>query len=134
MRLAPREGNIDNRAQHSSVWRIVEISEKREGDIVVLMPVGHIDNETSAEFQTRLLEVVGEGKGRVLMDFTRVDYISSAGLRALMTASKRTKAGGGRIAVAALNAMVKEIYDISRFTLIVPAFATIAEASTELNK
>jgi anti-sigma B factor antagonist len=112
----------------------VEISEKREGDIVVLMPVGHVDNETSAEFQTRLLEVVGEGKGRVLIDFTRVDYISSAGLRALMTASKKTKAGGGRIAVAVLSAMVKEIYDISRFTLIVPAFDTLTEASTELNK
>jgi anti-sigma B factor antagonist len=112
----------------------VEISQKREGDIVVLSPVGQIDNETSAGFQTQLLEVVGEGSGRVLLDFTSVDYISSAGLRALMTASKKTKAGGGRIAVTALNKMVKEIYEISRFTLIVPAFDSAAEATAALTK
>ena len=112
----------------------MEISQKREGEVVVLGPVGQIDNETSPVFQTELLQAVGEGNGRVLVDFGRVDYISSAGLRALMTASKKTKAGGGRIGVAALNKMVKEIYEISRFTLVVPAFDTIAEAITALTR
>ena len=112
----------------------METSQKREGDILVLSPVGQIDNETSAIFQTQLMDVVGEGNGRVLIDFARVDYISSAGLRALMTASKKTKAGGGRIAITALNKMVREIYEISRFTLIVPAFDTAAEATAALTK
>ena len=112
----------------------MEISQQREGDVVVLRPVGQLDNETSLAFQTQLMEAVGEGSGRVLIDFTGVDYISSAGLRALMTASKKTKAGGGRIAVAVLNNMVKEIYEISRFTLVVPAYDTSAEAITALTK
>jgi len=110
----------------------VEISEKREGDILVLSPVGYIDNETSPSFQARLLDKVGAGDGRVLVDFSAVEYISSAGLRALMAASKKTKAGGGRIAVAVLRPMVKEIFEISRFALVVQAFDTMADATAAL--
>ena|SRR5580704_5562883 len=111
---------------------IVEIGEKRDGSIVVLEPVGYLDNDTSPLFQTRLLEVVGTGDGRVLIDFSGVEYISSAGLRALMAASKKTKAAGGRIAVAALQPMVKEIFEISRFSLVVPVYETSAEATAAL--
>jgi anti-anti-sigma factor len=110
----------------------VEIGEKRDGSIVVLQPVGYLDNDTSPLFQTRLLDVVGPGDGRVLIDFSGVEYISSAGLRALMTASKKTKAAGGRIAVAALQPMVKEIFEISRFALVVPVYETSAEATAAL--
>ncbi|HVN30134.1 MAG TPA: STAS domain-containing protein [Candidatus Binataceae bacterium] len=111
----------------------MEITEKREGDLIILRPIGQLDNDTSPEFQDRLLEVVGAGDRRVLVDFSGVDYISSAGLRALMTASKKTNPTG-RIAIAALNAMVKEIYQISRFTLIVPAYETMDDARTALMK
>ncbi len=116
----------------SSNRGIVEIGEKRDGSIVVLQPVGYLDNDTSPLFQTRLLDVVGPGDGRVLIDFSGVEYISSAGLRALMTASKKTKAAGGRIAVAALQPMVKEIFEISRFALVVPVYETSAEATAAL--
>ena len=110
----------------------MEIGEKRDGSIVVLRPVGYLDNDTSPLFQTRLLDVVGPGDGRVLVDLSGVEYISSAGLRALMAASKKTKAAGGRIAVAALQPMVKEIFEISRFSLVVPVYETSAEATAAL--
>ena len=64
----------------------MEISEKQEGKSSVLTPVGRLDNETSAEFQVKLLYTVAESSA-VLIDLSRVEYISSAGLRALMMAS-----------------------------------------------
>jgi anti-sigma B factor antagonist len=111
----------------------LEINERREGDIVVLGPVGRLNNDTSPEFQSRLLGSVSAVGAKVLVDFSRVDYISSAGLRALMAAAKASKAGGGRLAVTGLNAVVKEIFTISRFSYVVNVFETMAEALLALH-
>ncbi len=111
----------------------MEIDEQRNGDVVVLSPVGRLNNDTSPEFQSRLLGCVGTAAARVLVDFSRVDYISSAGLRALMAASKQSKATGGRLAVTGLNPVVKEIFTISRFSYVVNVFETLAEALSALH-
>lgn len=106
----------------------LEIGERRRGSILVLVPVGRIDNLTSAEFQTRLLGAVTSGSADVVIDFCGVDYISSCGLHALMTAT-RQKSQERRLGVARLNAVVHEIFTISRFTHLVPIFGTVEEAS-----
>jgi anti-anti-sigma factor len=109
----------------------LEISERYEGGVVVLGPVGRINNDTSPEFQNRLLGCVAGGA--VLVDLSRVEYISSAGLRALMMASKQSKAVNGRLAVAELNPVVKEIFTISRFSYVVAVYETAAEALAALH-
>jgi anti-anti-sigma factor len=112
----------------------VEISEQRDGEVVVLGPVGRIDNDTSPDFQSKLLNSVGSDGARVLINLSGVDYISSAGLRALMMASKQSKASEGRLAVAALSPVVQEIFTISRFALVVQVFNTPGEAIEALRE
>jgi anti-anti-sigma factor len=107
----------------------VDIGERRQANILVLVPVGRIDNLTSAVFQARLLAAVTSSSADVVVDFSGVEYISSAGLRALMTAS-RQKPKDRRLAVACLHTVVREIFAISRFSHVVPVFATVEEAST----
>jgi anti-anti-sigma factor len=107
----------------------VEIGERRQTNILVLRPVGRIDNLTSAEFQARLLAATASSPGDIVVDFTAVEYVSSAGLRALMAAS-RSKPKERRLAVACLNSIVSEIFAISRFSHVVPIFATVGEASS----
>jgi len=109
----------------------VEIGERRDGDILILSPAGRIDNDTSQDFQTRLLAALAPAAA-VLVDFSTVEYISSAGLRALMMGSKQAKATNGRLAVAALGPVVKEIFEISRFSMVVQVFDTPADALTAL--
>ena len=66
----------------------MKIGERRQANILVLRPVGRIDNLTSAEFQARLLAATTSSSGDIVVDFTAVEYISSAGLRALMAGSR----------------------------------------------
>jgi anti-anti-sigma factor len=106
----------------------VEISERRQANILVLRPVGRVDNLTSAEFQARLVAAVTFAAADIVVDFSSVEYISSAGLRALMAAS-RLKPKERRFAVACLNSIVSEIFAISRFSYVVPIFTTVEEAS-----
>lgn len=106
----------------------MDIGERRQANLLVLAPVGRIDNLTSPDFQARLLAAVSSGTADVVVDFSGVEYISSAGLRALMIAS-RIKPKDRRLAVVRLNAVVHEIFTISRFSHLVPIFSTIEEVS-----
>ena len=106
----------------------MEIGERHVANNLVLQPVGRLDNITSAEFQARLLAAVTSSTEDIVIDFSSIEYISSAGLRALMAAS-RLKPKERRLAVACLNSIVSEIFAISRFSHVVPIFATVEEAS-----
>jgi anti-anti-sigma factor len=105
----------------------VEIGESRRDGFLVLRPQGRIDNQTSVAFQDRLLVAARAGAADVVVDFAGVEYISSAGLRALMAASK-AKSKERRITVAALNDIVAEIFAISRFSEVIPVFETVEAA------
>jgi anti-sigma B factor antagonist len=106
----------------------MEISEERQGEVCILCPVGRIDNETGTVFQSRLLARLDSDCADLLIDLAAVDYMSSAGLRALMMGAKKAKAKGGRIAVTALAPVVKEIFAIARFSFVVPVFETRSAA------
>jgi len=105
----------------------LQIGERRQAGLLVLAPVGRIDNRTSAKFRKRLLVAVSSYTEDVVIDFSGVEYISSCGLQALMTATRR-KPQDRRLAVARLNAVVHEIFTISRFAHLVPIFPTVEEA------
>jgi len=109
---------------------MLDITEQRDAGVIVLRPAGRIDNDTSLAFQDRLLKVIAEGS--TLVDFAKVDFISSAGLAALMTAAKQAKAANARVACAGLNAVVQEIFAISRFSRVIPVYGTAAEGVAAL--
>ena len=105
----------------------MELRRSRLREYLVLHAVGRIDHQTSAQFQTELLSAVAEGGADLILDFAGVEYISSAGLSALMTAS-RHKPRDRRIGIAGLNAVVQEIFTISRFHRIFPLFESVDAA------
>ncbi len=109
----------------------MEIKNKIYDGILVLSPEGRIDHANSENFRTGLAPFVDRCKSdgeRIVLDLAGVDYISSAGLRCFMLAEKQAKAQGGTIVVAAMQPVVKEIFEISRFTLVFETFSTVREA------
>ena len=63
-----------------------------------------------------------------MLDLSALEYVSSAGLRCFMLASRQAKAQHGRIFVAALQPMVAEIFQISHFNLVFQVFPSVREA------
>jgi anti-anti-sigma factor len=105
----------------------MEIGESHLGGIVVLHPQGRIDGISAPDFQARLLRTVQAGGEGVVVDMAAVDYISSAGLRALMAAARQRKET--RLAVASLSPVVQEIFTIARFRHVLPIFGSPDEAA-----
>jgi anti-anti-sigma factor len=115
----------------------MELDTHRVGDNVVVRPQGRVDHATADAFSEALAAQISlctaQGPG-IVLDMSGVDYISSVGLRALMLAAKQVKAQGGRIAVAALTPMVREVFQISRFHLVFNLFDAVAAALESLQK
>ncbi len=114
----------------------MEIKNRTYADILVLSPEGRIDHANSEDFRSSLAPLIDQcktGGERMVLDLAGVDYISSAGLRCFMLAEKQAKAQGGTIVVAAMQPVVKEIFEISRFTLVFETFASVREAIAKLS-
>ena len=113
----------------------MELTERRAGKAVVLAPAGRIDMATAEQLKDRLIPLVTDAgkKGEVIiLDFSGVDYISSAGLRVLMLAAKEAKTSGSKVAVAAMQPLVNEIFEISRFNKVLACHAGVDEAIAAL--
>jgi anti-anti-sigma factor len=100
-------------------------------NVALIQVAGRIDHTTAKDFENRLLPQVagcaGETK-KILLDFSEVTYISSAGLRVLMIAAKQCKKQNGKMVLAALQPMIQEVFQISRFDTVFEVFPTVKAA------
>lgn len=87
---------------------------------------GRLDSTNSPAVEAELVTRVGAG-GFVL-DFTRLDYISSAGLRVVLVVAKRLKQAGGSLVLVGLQPHIRDVFEISGFLGILDVAPTRAEA------
>ncbi len=97
----------------------MDITQIKSGGTVVITPTGRLDAASAQAFQERLVSCIDGGDTSVLLDLVRLDYISSVGLRALLSAAKRLQACDGRFAVCALTDNVREVFRVSGFDTII---------------
>ena len=109
----------------------MNVSSRRFANAVVLRVEGRLDQDTCVNFTTDLMksvDIAAADGGAVVLDLSGLEYVSSAGLRCFMLASRQAKALHARISVAALQPMVSEIFEISHFNLVFQVFPTVREA------
>ncbi len=98
----------------------MEIAEKKIGDAVVVEPTGSIDTRTYQQLDARLQALFAEGNRLFVLDFSKVEVISSAGIRVLVKLNKMLRGSG--LALCGLNEQVGTVLDITGFA----GFFTIA--------
>ena len=115
--------------------RFMQVQEQRYAKVIVLQPTGRLDHANSPKFQDQLLRSLEGPQGTVpvVIDMAGLEYVSSAGLRALMVGAKRAKGAGGALAVAALTPLVREVFSISRFDKVLPVHDTLRAALAALS-
>ena len=109
----------------------MELSPRRFADAVVVAPAGRIDQSNVEAFEAALaphLQRCLPDQDRVILDFTDLLYISSAGLRVLMLAARQCKTQKGTLLVTGLQPLVREILEISKFTLVLAITPSLRDA------
>ena len=107
----------------------MQIDTTAYADTLVVTPQGRVDHRSAADLEAALTPWLEAGRVHSLViDLSGVDYISSVGLRVLMIAAKKMREQQARLAVAALQSVVAEIFAISRFDRILEVHATLDAA------
>lgn len=95
----------------------MEIKVETFGDATVLVPVARVDSATAKAFEAKVLQVVNSGVARIILDFSELDYISSAGLRVVLVGAKMTRAPR-KFALCGMKPHIREVFDVSGFAKI----------------
>lgn len=88
----------------------MQVSKKLENGKLEMAVSGRLDTNTSPDLES---EISLEGVDEVAFDFSELEYISSAGLRVLMSVQKSMTARGGKMSVSGLNATVRGVLDMT---------------------
>ena len=109
----------------------MKVTARRYANAVVLLANGRLDQDTCDDFKVELTARVDDSigaSGALILDLSGLEYVSSAGLRCFMLASRQAKARKSSILVAQMQPLVAEIFEISHFDLMFRIFPTVREA------
>jgi len=93
----------------------MDLREEKVGGVTVVEVEGRIDSTTAPTLGGRLTASLETAKVRVLLDLSRLEYISSAGFRILLLAAKRADEAGSRFVLCGVSGKVRQLFDLGGF-------------------
>jgi anti-anti-sigma factor len=93
----------------------MDLQTRREENAVVVTIGGRLDAVTAPDYEKRIRELIGLGNACFVVDFEKLEYISSAGLRALLLMGKLLKEKGGQVCFANVAGNVRSVFEMSGF-------------------
>jgi anti-anti-sigma factor len=111
----------------------MEIKAEDTPDLTIVTVAGRLDSAAAPQFSGRLAELRQDGRAQVLIELSRVTYISSAGCRALFVAARQTAAHGNQLALCGMNGAVKLVVELAGLSSQVGIYASREEAVTQLS-
>lgn len=101
--------------------------ERRNG-VLLATPHGSLNTPSAAGLQKSMLEAIREGDRAAVIDLSQSPYVSSSGLRALLTLSREFQGRDGGLAVCALTDVARDVFRISGFNKIIPVYKSRDDA------
>ncbi|MDP1808623.1 MAG: STAS domain-containing protein [Actinomycetota bacterium] len=98
----------------------IEVDEK---DGVVLLKLnGEVDVYTAPKLKSRLVDLVDQGKFKIIVDLEEVDFMDSSGLGVLVGGLKRVRSHDGAIALICTQENILKIFRITGLVKVFPIF------------
>ena len=106
----------------------MQIEETRKDDISIFKLSGRLDSNTSPDFEKKVFDAIEGGSKNMIIDFESLDYISSAGLRVILKATKDLKRSDGQFIICSMKDYVKEVFEIAGFDSFLPIVGNMDDA------
>ncbi|MEN6374337.1 MAG: STAS domain-containing protein [Smithella sp.] len=106
----------------------MEIDTAKENNKVIVSVKGKIDAVTAPEFEKTLADLIVEGEKAFLINFDGLEYISSAGLRSILSTAKQLRPKNGNMIFCGLKGPVRDVFKISGFDTIFKIYNSREEA------
>jgi anti-anti-sigma factor len=108
-------------------------TKKHDNGVLILYLTGRLDATTSGPLQKEISELITSGEHRLLINFSQLDYISSAGLRVLIITLKSLKTHQGQLLICNMGEAILEVLKVAGFTKILTIEETEEQALTKFN-
>ena len=106
----------------------MEIIEESQSGINIYRLNGRLDSNTSQGFEKKVFQAIDNGSKSMIIDFKNLDYISSAGLRVILKATKALKREEGTLMLCDMQDYVKEVFEIAGFDSFLSIVGTMDDA------
>ena len=94
----------------------MNIEKAEEGGRIIIKLTGRMDASNAEQFDRYCAEVLEQGVNRFVLDLGELEYVSSAGLRSLLTISRLISSTGGKMALAGAKGIVNDVLVMSGFS------------------
>jgi anti-anti-sigma factor len=111
----------------------MEVAEEDAAELLIVMLVGRLDSESAPRLSAQLADPAHADRRQVLIELSRLTYISSAGCRALFLAARRAAERGGMIALCGMSGAVERVIDLAGLATQVNIYRSREEALAELS-
>jgi anti-sigma B factor antagonist len=99
------------------------------GGVMGVTVEGRLDAATVPVFEQALQRLLAEGYARLVVDMSAANYISSSGLRVLLTARRQTRSRGGDVFLCSLHPRVRDIFEMVGFASVFGIYSSRDEAA-----
>jgi anti-sigma B factor antagonist len=112
----------------------MEITHKRMNRVDLIQVSGRLDAMQAPALKQKIEELFTEGRYRIVLDLSALEYVASPGLRILIEARKKardwkiTDLDGGDIRLAGLPSRIREVFDLTGFTSLFEIYPNATEA------
>jgi anti-sigma B factor antagonist/stage II sporulation protein AA (anti-sigma F factor antagonist) len=112
----------------SSKEELVRIKSEVKGEILVLQLTGRLDAVSSPQAEREVFDFINEGHYKLLVDFSTVEYLSSAGMRMLLSITKKLRTLSGKLVICSVNRNVMDVLKMSGFDHVLELFESEDDA------
>jgi anti-sigma B factor antagonist len=91
----------------------LEINLKEAGSYTIICPMGELDIFNSPVLRDKIIELVKKGVEKVAIDMSKVSYIDSIGLGALVAGLKVTREKNGKLVIVTPSSYVLKIFKLT---------------------
>jgi anti-sigma B factor antagonist len=112
----------------------MDIAHKRFNRADLLSLKGRLDAASAPQLKQQIESLFEQGRYRIVLDMSELEYLASPGLRVLIEARKRardwkiTDLEGGDVRIANLPPRIKEVFDLTGFTALFETYPDVTEA------
>jgi anti-anti-sigma factor len=96
----------------------MEFAQEQADDVVIVRLAGRLDSGAARSAEDGFNAVLTSDGPQLAVDMTKLDYISSAGLRVLLVVAKKVQQAKGKVALFGLSPNVREVFSVSGFDTI----------------
>lgn len=107
----------------------LSIDTDNKQSVSVMKVKGRLDSDTTPEFEHALSQLLDDNRNKIVLNLQSVEFLSSAGLRAMVKALKDAQKSGGDLRLASVSAPIEVILRTVGMMQMFKMFSTSEEAA-----